>query len=117
LQLARTQLLDKEEMIQQYVERITELENKIHEMENQQSAATEQLAKREREDAKEAILQDPKLTPVHKKTMVMLYAQYTNPRKGLKKKIAEEATGANATESPESSEPTEPTDPNPGEEN
>ena len=79
-------------MIQKYIEQISDLEQKIQKDESQENAVLEEssVAEAEKQDTKETILHDPTLTSAHKKTMVMLYSQYTTPRKVLKKQLEQE---------------------------
>ena len=103
--MVRAQLVDKEEMIQQYVEQINSLEEnnkqlqskmRGHEGEDEgENAEDEAQPESDHEishDALEAIQSDPNLTSAHKKTMVMLYSQYTTPRKALKQQMRDESS-------------------------
>lgn len=92
----RVQVINKEEMLQQYREEIQKLETRLQSAQTVTPSPSE--AKEKEADAKDAILQDPNLTMAHKKTMVMLYSQYTSPRKGLKQKLADEENTAKAQE-------------------
>lgn len=97
----RAEVVDRDEKIKLYQLDLEKLQKQLHELLATQPQQQQPQAKDV--DAKDAILQDPNLTMAHKKTMVMLYSQYTSPRKALKKQMEEgekEETRTEAKEEP-----------------
>ena len=74
----KAQLMDKEEMIAEYSSQLEELRSEAMEYKNQLKTSEETV---EPKNAIDAINSDPKLTSAHKKTMMMLYSQYTSRAK------------------------------------
>jgi chromosome segregation ATPase len=91
----RADLIEREEKISEYRQAVEALQKKLQESQTPQPSPQAKDV-----DAKDAILQDPNLTMAHKKTMVMLYSQYTSPRKALKKQMEEGEKAEPKTDQP-----------------